>query len=340
MEIDAIIGAVIVPAAVAAALLFALRTARARVQWLGSTTPPALALALATVLASRHQFSGLFWPPRIALESLPWVVACAALVASVVREVVPSRGLSPRPQPLDASNGAPKSTQDSAQGSTQDNPRDSAADNASDTRSASAIAAVVTCVVALFLLKLPAGDAATRIAFTGLVAMAAASAALTFRRAGPGCAIAMWGSAACMAGLAVMASLAKVSLVLGAFSATAAAIAVLAAVQRPLLLGAPGAALWATVLGATAMLGMSYDEAGLPPVVWWLAGTSPLAACIGLVPRIARRPRTAAVVRVGAPIALALIAVIIAGVTLARHAADQPESPAPSYDQYGLATPR
>ncbi|MBL9141126.1 MAG: hypothetical protein JNK53_04610 [Phycisphaerae bacterium] len=306
MDLHALIGAVFGPALVAAVLLFLARLARGRCIWFESPAWPACAIALAVVASARDQLGGLPWPPRIALESVPWVVCAAALAACVMR------------------NGSWMQRRNA------------------DHRTWPALVSASAVVVASFaMLKLPSTSTSAVLAAVGLsVLSACVSAQAAVRNPGAAIPVALWGTGAALAALALMASIAKLALIMGAFSACAAAIAVLALVQRPMQVGAPVAGVWCAMLGTAAMLGMAYDEAGLPSIVWWLALASPLGCGLALVPSIAARPRLASAVRALAPIVVVVVALVIAAASIAASTGDPADADPSPYDAYGMQSPR
>jgi hypothetical protein len=297
MSPEALIGAVVVPAVVAFALLAAARALRARWPWLGTGAPVALALAVAVALGARSQFSGLPWPPAIALESLPWAVLVAAAVAAAVPSFI--GGELGRVRPVHAAAALP--------------------------------ATVVPFLAAWLVLQVPRGgfSAATHAGMATVVAISAVLAGQAARSHGVAPAIGMWATGAALAGMALAASVAKLALIAGAFSAGAAAVGVLALLQRPLAMGAPAAAVWAVTIGVGCTLGAAYDEQPLPRIAWWLLAASPAASALACLPALAQRPRARAVALALGPAVVALAALaIVGGSQLASPA--QPSSEEPS----------
>ncbi len=162
-----------------------------------------------------------------------------------------------------------------------------------------------------FVVAAPAGLSTTaRIAGAVIAAASTAVALHATRQAGPTAALAMWGSAASLSGLVLISGFAKLAIVLGAFSAMAAAVAVLGWVQRPLPVGAPAIAVWCAVMATASMYAMGNDVNHLPTAAWWLAAASPAAVGFALIPKVSTRPTLANAVRVGAPIAVAALAAL------------------------------
>lgn len=283
MDPATLLTTVALPAAVALVFAFVARLARGRAPALGSGAVPALALALAVVLACRSQNSGLPWPPRIAFESLPWVAVAASLAGLLLRGGAPTLG----------------------HGELADN---AAREGPGGT---SALVAVVAALVGLAFLRLPGAGTETHLVGYAAAIGGAMFAARACSVPGPAAPVGVWGTAACLAGLALLAGIAKLALVCGALSAGAAALAVLSLLQRPLALGAAGAGVWSALLGAGALLGLAYDEAGVPVVAWWLIAFSPAAAALSEFTVLRRSPRMASVVRAGAPMALSAVALVI-----------------------------
>lgn len=306
MSPEALIGAVVVPAVVAFALLAAARALRARWPWLGTGAPVALALAVAVALGARSQFGGLPWPPAIALESLPWAVLAAAAVAAAVPSFM--GGDLGRVRPANTVASLP--------------------------------AAVVPFLAAWLVLQVPRGgfSTATHAGMAAVVALAAVLAGQAARAHGVAPAIGMWATGAALAGMALAASVAKLALIAGAFSACAAAIGVLALLQRPLVVGVPAAAVWAVVIGVGCTLGAAYDEQPLPRMAWWLLAASPAAGALACLPPLAQRPRARAVALALGPAAIALAALAIVGASLLASPA-QPDSDEPTgYESFSSAS--
>jgi hypothetical protein len=289
MDPATLLSTVALPALLVLVLGFCARLARGRVPWLGSGAVPALALALVVVLACRAQNGGIPWPPRIAFESLPWVAVAAGAVAALLRGGAPTLG------------GGELGLEELGVAARAE----SAVAGGVGPSRGSVIAAVAAALVGLACLRLPGGSHEARLAGFAATIVGCVLASRACAVPGPSAPLAVWGTAACLAGLGLLAGIAKLALIAGALSAGGAALALLALMQRPLALGAAGAAVWSATLGAGALLGMAYDEAGTPVAAWWLVAAAPAGMALAGLPGIARRPRWSAVVRAGAPMVLA-----------------------------------
>ncbi len=325
MDADTFLHAIAIPVAVAAVALLVLRLFGARQPWLRSPAITALAVAAAVVLSARHQFGGLAWPPAIALDRFPLIVAGTAILGAVVVAVL---AMWPSKHETNARESRVATMHAMTTGT---------APSASLARSlAAAFAAACAAAAPLFLLRLPGAGATMYAIGTALIVLVAACVAWACARKqdGPTIPIAMWATGAAAAGFAALASVAKLSLVLGTFSAISAAIAVLAVVQRPLIGGPPIAAVWATTIGCAALLGMHYDEADIPLLAWWLLAASPAGALVACAPWFNSRPRTAGMVRTLMPAGLAFAALAIAAASVMSPGADEDNPTEPAYTPY------
>lgn len=312
MDADTLLHAIAIPVAVAAFSLLVLRLLGARQPWLRSPAITALAAAAAVVLSARHQFGGLAWPPAIALDRFPMIVGGTAIVGTVAAAI-----LAVWRRKNDASARTPHVA-----------------------TLATIFAAALAAAAPLFLLRLPGAGAPTYAIGTALIVLVASCVAWASARKqdGPTIPIAMWATGAAGAGLAALASVAKLSHVLGTFSAVSAAIAVLAVFQRPLIGGAPVAAVWATTIGCAALLGMHYDEAHIPLLSWWLLAASPAGALAACAPWFNSRPRTAGIVRTLMPTGLAFAALAIAAAAIMGSGASKDSPDEPAYTPYTKLT--
>lgn len=144
-----------------------------------------------------------------------------------------------------------------------------------------------------------------------------------------------WILFAIASGMVLLAGFAKLAVVLGALSATAAALAVAALAGCAPVLANGTAACLATAFVACTFVGQGYDEAGIPRAAWWLLSFAPAAAAVGRIPASRAHPRLAAAITAFLPAMLALIAL-----GLALSTTGLPGSGATGrHDAYGLAAP-
>lgn len=135
--------------------------------------------------------------------------------------------------------------------------------------------------------------------------------------------------------MVLLSGFAKLAIVLGALSATAATLAVAALAGCAPTLTNGTAACLATAFAACTLAGQGYDEAGIPRAAWWLLAFAPAASALGQVPALRPRPRLAAVLGACLPAAAAFIALAIA-----LAVTGLPGSAATDRDgTYGLAAP-
>lgn len=278
MEQDALVGAILLPVAVATLLLGAVRLFRWRWAWCGSETWCAVAGVLVIGAAFAQQVSGGFsygafpWQPHTRFDWLPWGLALTVLITAV--------GKCGRIEALIAGVGAG----------------------------------------AVFVLVAPAGQPGWVRAVGAVIAVVAAVLVMIAPRSvpregaprdgsprDPSAFLSMWGSAAALSMLVLHAGFARLAVVLGAFSAFMAAVALLRRVQPPLHAGPAAVALWCAAMAAGAVCGMASGSDKIPAIVWWSMAASPGAGAVAAIPCIARRPRMAQVVRVAAPVALAAL---------------------------------
>lgn len=295
MEEDALLNAIAIPVLIAAVALFAARCLRGKCAWLAAPQLPATALTGVLFAAFAQQSSGLPWPPHISFDWFPWGIAIVWLATSLLALW---RRVDQSPHGCFLAGVATAAAFAVI----------APAGLHVGFRALGAAIAGICTFAQLRSRWIPEASAANAGASTQ---PNSPSISRTYVGATIATAIAMWGSLAALSLLVLASGFAKLAVILGATSAFSAALAVLAAVQRPLVLGTPTIALWCAIQAVAAMYAMGNDDGAVPTYAWLLAAAAPLAIAIVFAPPVSPKPRLVLCLRAILPPVVAVVALCI-----------------------------